>query len=233
MRPRFSILNLLLLISVVALVIVVFRTHRELRKERSLRIQLLQKGGVLQVTDPNIVHVVQVSSDGERETFRWRVYVPEGRSVALDARLDAMPSDKPIAARLPPNAIVVADRAPVHPLTLGPGEHVVTLSCSNEGEGRYLRLEVVGADPRSGRLLRPPAGDVLWYRTGYYQNLTQVEHSPSTGAALMNGRTSAVADGKTFVLCRFREPAWRDVRQAKAPPKDVREVLVWLHPDEG
>ncbi len=231
MRPRVSILNLLLLMSVVALVIVVFRTHRELRKERSLRIQLLQKGGVLQVTDPNIVHVVQVSSVGERETRRWRVYVPEGRTVTLDARLDAMPMDKPVAPRLPPNAIVVADRAPVNPLTLGPGEHVVTLACSNEGP--YLRLEVVGAEPRRGRLLRPPDGDVLWYRTGYYQNLTQVEHTPSTTAALMNGRTAALADGKTFVLCRFREPASRGVRQTQSQSKDVGEVLVWLHPDEG
>jgi hypothetical protein len=227
MRPRFSILNLLLLTCVVGLVIVVFRTHCELRIERSLRIQLLQKGGILEVTDPN---VVQVSSRYEWQTLRWRVYVPEGRNVTLNARLDAMPMDKPVAPRLPPNAIVVPDRAPSNPMTLGPGEHVVTLACSNEGP--YLTLEVVGDEPRRGRVIRPAAGDILWYRTGYHENLTQIEHTPSTGAALMNGQTAVVADGKTFVVCRFRDPA-PIVRQNQLPSKDVGEVLVWLHPDDG
>jgi hypothetical protein len=217
MKPRVSILNLLLLTTVVALVIVVYRSHRELREEHLLRIQLLQKGGMLQVTDPNLVHVVQVLSDGERRTLRWRVYVPEGRTVTLNTRLDAMPSDKPIAARLPPNAIVVADRAPANPLTLGPGEHVVTLVCSNEAP--YLMMEVVSDGPRSVRVLCPPAGDLLWYRIGYHRNLTGSEHTPSTGAVLMNGRTAALTDGKTFVLCRFREPTPRGGLVNRHPTK--------------
>ena len=140
MRPRVSILNLLLVTTIVALVIVVVRLYHELDHERSLRLQLLQKGGILQVTDLDVVHVVKVDTDESDGTLSWRVYVPKGRSVILNVRLNTMPDDK-IVPRLPPNAIVVADRSPSNPIDLGPGEHVVSLSWA-QGKPRFT-LDVV------------------------------------------------------------------------------------------
>jgi hypothetical protein len=60
MRFRVSILNLILVTTIVALVIVVVRLYGELQNERTLRIEMLQKGGILQVSDPELVQVVQV-----------------------------------------------------------------------------------------------------------------------------------------------------------------------------
>src|SRR5438132_12950908 len=65
MRLRFSLLNLLLATTILALVIVIIRLHAELAQEHSLRVQQLQHGGILQVGDLNAVHVVQVSTRGE------------------------------------------------------------------------------------------------------------------------------------------------------------------------
>ena len=232
MKPRISILNLLLVTTVVALAIVVLRLGRELEKEKSLRAEMLQKGGILQVADTESVHVVQVSSRGEPGTWRWRVYVPERRAVTLNARVEPVPADKPIAPRLPPNAIVVAERSPANSVNLGPGEHVVSLTSSRE-ESPHLRLDVVGEGPRRSRYLQVLDRSLGWYNAGYFDNLTLIEHTPKLGQALLDGRTMKLDDGKTFVLCRFREPGWATRLPDRPPSKVIGEVLVWLHPDDG
>jgi hypothetical protein len=70
-------------------------------------------------------------------------------------------------------------------------------------------------------------------------DITDVEHTKKTAQEMKDGRTVALADGKTFVLCRFREPmtitissaiARRDLDSTR--PSKVVEVLVWLHPDD-
>src|SRR5688572_2330541 len=126
MRPRISILNLLLVTTIVALVVVVIRLSAQLSEEKARLRQLLQKGGILQVRNPNTPYVVKVDASGELETFRWRVYVPKGRTVILNARLEPVPDIDPSVPRLPPNAIVLAERAGPNPLELGPGEYVVS-----------------------------------------------------------------------------------------------------------
>src|SRR5438105_2119731 len=143
MRFRFSIINLLLVTTILALVIVIIRLHGELAQEQSLRVQQLRRGGVLQVGDPNAVHVIQVSTRGELNTHRWRVYVPKGRSVTLNSRLEPMPADKLLEPRLPPNAIVVAERSPSNPVELEPGENVITIHCTSD-QNPGLEVDVVG-----------------------------------------------------------------------------------------
>src|SRR5215218_7421697 len=119
MKPRFSLLNALLLTTIVALVIVVFRLRDEVGAERSLRLQQLQHGGILEVTDLNAVHIVRVWTEGERNTHRWRIYVPMGRSVTLNSRLEPIPANKGSVPRLPTNAPIVGDRSPSNPLKIG------------------------------------------------------------------------------------------------------------------
>jgi hypothetical protein len=85
---------------------------------------------------------------------------------------------------------------------------------------------------------RSPNPDVRWFRSGYRDDLTHIEHTPTTALALRDGHTVALENGKTFVLCRFREPttAWIPTeaargKQLQAPNGEAGEVLVWLHPD--
>src|SRR3954465_12756292 len=72
MRLRFSILNLLLVTTILALVIIIVRLNGELSEERSLRLQQLRHGGILQISDPDAIHLVQLSTRGELNTLRWR-----------------------------------------------------------------------------------------------------------------------------------------------------------------
>jgi hypothetical protein len=250
-RPRVSILNLLLVTTIVALAIVVLRLYGELAVERSRRLQLLQKGGILQVTDPDAVHVVQVSALWEPDTLRWRVYVPDRRSVTLNARLGSVAASKASTPRLPPNAIVVAERAPSNPIELGPGEHVVSLcfgsNRSPDSDFGDLRLDIVGDGSRERRIIRSQDEDsrsrdhdIYWIRSGYRDDITHVEHTAMTGKELREGRTVALVDGKTFVLCRLREPtsAWIPTAAARGkriqtPRDETGELLIWLHPNDG
>jgi hypothetical protein len=246
MRPRISILNLLLLTTIVALVVVVARLSRQLADEKTRRLALLQKGGILQVADPNVVHVVQVSAPGELNTLRWRVHVPAGRTVALNATLEPVPRDDPPAPRLPPNAIVVPVRAAPKPIKLGPGEHVVSFTCDQtspefalDPESYTFRLDVVGAGGRNRKVLHSRDNELRWYYNGYRSNITHVEHTARTAREFQDGRTLPLANGKTFVLCRFREqfstwsPGGQPGKSATSTAVEkVAEVLVWLHPDD-
>ena len=234
-RPRVSILNLLLITTIVALVIVVMRIYRDLAEERLLRLQLLQKGGVLQVTDLDLVHVVQVDTDGSDGNLSWRVYVPQKRSVTLNGRLDTIPADKEIVPRLPPNAIVVGDRSPSNAVDLAPGEHVVILSWARDRQG--FTLNVVGNGTRKGRGVSSPDRKWQW-DVAHEMDITHVEHAPKTLWSLQkNGQTLTLQDGKAFVLVRNQYtivPRYTEVlakRGNSMPEPKVGELLVWLHPD--
>jgi len=80
---RFSVLNILLVMTLVASGITIWRLWREvvpLRSDiRSLRSQL----GVLTIDDPQKVHIVQVPSPGF--LWNWRVYLPAGHDYWLSA----------------------------------------------------------------------------------------------------------------------------------------------------
>jgi hypothetical protein len=230
MRPRVSILNLLLLTTIIALVIVIIRLSGELAAEKDRRIQLLQKGGILEIGDANAVHVVQVSSPTEQNTLHWRVYVPAGRTVTLNARTDLVSADRALVPRLPRNAIVVPERAAPHPLLLGPGEHVVSLVSIPDDpimrpvrENYVLKLDVVGDGPRNGKTLRSRDSDLRWFHYGYFRDITHVEITTKTAQELRDGRTLALPDGETFVLCRLRD---------HLSATESTEVILWLHPDE-
>jgi len=231
MKPRVSILNLLFVTTIVALVIVVYRLRSELVHEKELRTELLQKGGILQVSDPSRAHVVQVSTAGEIDTYRWRIYVPPKRTVTLDARLDEVPADAPTKPRLPPNAIVVADRSPVHPRELGPGEHVVTLIYVH-GARPLFDISVVtpGNTSKKNIRLTCPPGSYEWSPITNQQELTPLEHSAATMGALRAGHTVALDDGKTFVLRRCRAYTYQP--NSDEVTKTTPEILVWLHVDE-
>ena len=73
MKLRFSLFTLLVTTAFFALSITVILLRIELQKERSLRLELLQRGGILEISDLEKIHVVAVSGRDEPHTFRWRV----------------------------------------------------------------------------------------------------------------------------------------------------------------
>lgn len=87
LRPRYSLLNSLLLVAVVALAIVVWRQNQELRpletEVQSLRRQL----GLLTIDDSKKVYGVEVKQAGGYR-WQWRIYLPGGRDFWLHMARD-------------------------------------------------------------------------------------------------------------------------------------------------
>jgi hypothetical protein len=85
-RPQFSLLNLLLLVTLIGLLLLVIQQWREvepLRQEvRRLRTEL----GYLVIEDPTKVHAIRAQSIEaiEPNTWRWRLYLPPGETYSLN-----------------------------------------------------------------------------------------------------------------------------------------------------
>lgn len=122
-RPRFSLLALLLLTTVVALAVVVALQWRELQPLRDEVRRLRNEVGELTVDDPGKFHAIRVETDNRFE-WKWRIWIPAGARYKLHAVSEAVP-----AAGYP---------EPEGTISLSePGEHVV----------RYL----IRRDPRDDR----------------------------------------------------------------------------------
>jgi hypothetical protein len=86
LRPRFSLLNLLVMVSVMGLLLLVIQQWREvepLRQEvRRLRTEL----GYLVIEDPTKVYAIRAQSIEaiEPNTWRWRLYLPPGGKYSLN-----------------------------------------------------------------------------------------------------------------------------------------------------
>jgi hypothetical protein len=81
-RLRFSLLNVLFLLTIAGLGLVVWRQWQEVRPLRAEVRRWRDENGVLTITDPSKVYIMALPTL-ERMTWRWRIYVPAGRSYML------------------------------------------------------------------------------------------------------------------------------------------------------
>src|SRR3954453_19063974 len=82
LRPRFSLLTSLLLITIVAMGSGLWRLNSHLGPLRREVIDLRQQLGVLTVDDEDKIQVVEVKGAGSFE-WNWRVRLPKGRDYWL------------------------------------------------------------------------------------------------------------------------------------------------------
>jgi hypothetical protein len=78
--PRLSLLTALLLMALVACGITIWQLWREVAPLRVEVRRLRDEMGVLSVEDETKIHAIQVSTD-DSLTWKWRIWVPEGRPV--------------------------------------------------------------------------------------------------------------------------------------------------------
>jgi hypothetical protein len=78
MRPRFSMLTIVLLMAIVALSLALWTRHRELVPLRSEVRKLRNEVGPLSIEDESKFHAVRAPSHDEY-TWRWRIWIPAGQ----------------------------------------------------------------------------------------------------------------------------------------------------------
>ena len=89
-RPRFSLLSTLLLMTIVGLAIVTARLWREIGPLRAEVRQLRDEVGVLSIDDPTKLCAIRVRTP-EDYTWKYRIWIPEGRSYALKYSGESIP----------------------------------------------------------------------------------------------------------------------------------------------
>lgn len=91
-RPRFSLLTLALLMTIVALSVTVAMMYRELAPLRSEVARYRQELGLLTIDDAerDKIHAVAVESERENE-WRYRIYLPEGKKYRLRKAVGMLP----------------------------------------------------------------------------------------------------------------------------------------------
>lgn len=91
-EPRFSLRAFLLLLFIASLVASNLFTAWQVRQLREENIQMHKELGRLVVSDPSKVHLLAVPSH-EDMLWRWRIYVPKGRSLKLFVSTQDVPQE--------------------------------------------------------------------------------------------------------------------------------------------
>jgi hypothetical protein len=88
--PRFSILTALLLMTIVGLAIVATRLWREVDPLRAELGRLRDEVGALSIDDPAKPCAIEVRTTSD-DTWKWRVWIPEGRAYELHVATENIP----------------------------------------------------------------------------------------------------------------------------------------------
>ena len=181
LRPRFSLLALLLLVSVAAFATVVWRQHHELRALRGEIQSLRQQLGLLTIDDPEMVYGVEVKEPGGYR-WRWRIYLPGGRDfwlhMAHTVPAEGLPSFSNSRAFLGMNRGELTLVAEVRPSENG-DRYLYIRSDGNRESGiksPYLRVE--DSDWLNGRAqtITAVAGDETQFSTGPDEPVVILRH---------------------------------------------------------
>jgi len=203
-RPRISILNALLLMTILGMAIVIGRLWREVVPLRS-EVQLLRsETGRLSIDDPTKIHAIEVHTN-DPMMWKWRVWVPEEMRVKALVNWGTVPHEG-----VPPMQCGVE---------LDPGEQWVTLQLvhgSTNGSW-YARVETTG----SGSSVRIDEKDYWW------EGPPRAMAAPGVGY----GRTEKIDDLKTpFVLNRYHigDPSVTNSSDLMKPGPPTTGFIIWL-----
>ncbi|MEN0109187.1 MAG: hypothetical protein AAF805_00545 [Planctomycetota bacterium] len=198
-RPRISLLSLLLLTAVVALAATVALQWQELGPLRAENRRLRDEVGELSIDDPAKLHAIRVDT-GEPRTWKWRVWVPDGKAYRVCLADRAIPTngfpDK--------DGSLIVDR---------PGEGVITFAIRRAIDGEGWRAKLSGGSGSLGT-----GGDDLDWAG---------EASAATYRGVGES-TVRFDDDQPAVLIRYRTAA--DVNSSSDIPDTADGFLIWLEP---
>jgi hypothetical protein len=198
--PRFSLRSLVAVVTLVAMVLVIWRLYAELVPLREENRRLRSELGELSIDDETKFHAILMPQANPNEfTYKWRIWVPEGRSYQLQfasgtIRKQGFPQGYS-------NGISIS----------APGEHWI--------EYRVFR------DADSGRWI-----DMLYTRdasvSGSYQPWPDWSERVGTGASVGDS-TRVFEPGSRVELVRWRISQAKSSAQIEDPSAGY---MIWLEP---
>ena len=144
---RISLRTLLLLVPLVAMGLVIWQSKTELGSLRTEVRKLRDETGQLTIEDPEKIHAIQIATDYPL-AWKWRIYVPDGRTVRVANRNHHIPKDSIPETK---NGLSLA----------GPNEFVVTVKIDKQPDGRWR--SGVSCDGQTTYLILPDDATCLLY----------------------------------------------------------------------
>jgi hypothetical protein len=214
MRPKFSLLTLLVLVAIACALIGFYVMGTRLRKaERELQL-LRSETGRLTIGDRSKVHVIRVPVD-EPNTWRWRMFIPKGHQYSWNIAAEAIPADD-----VPQQAGSKA--VSNEPYWERDNEVLVTARLRRE-EGNDWRLVVESriGDAQyqmSGGALKIPAEKLQWNTEG-----------ASTDGRVAGSARAQVFEPKGPIILLQRRPLERQPDGTYGPsPNPMPGFMIWL-----
>ncbi len=218
--PRFSILNLLMAMMIVALAITASGLYREVGPLRAENKQLNEERGTLVIDDPARMCAIKIPgrfAGANRDAFR--VYVPPNQQYTAYVRINHIPKDgfPPIDA-LPSHAGILGSFKKTLFARLEPGENTVVLMTRERGDRRDIVL-IQAFDVSANT----PADE--------WPSVTPETYSVF-GGGVQRERTYADASDRLVLLRRRIQAAARSrIYMSYVPPEPAGEldgVMMWL-----
>lgn len=205
-RPRFSLLTMILLTTIVGLTMVIVQLWREVGPLRKEVRQLRDEVGVITVEDPSRLHAIEVRTKDEM-IWKWRIWVPESSKTVLKFLWGNVPLED-----YPPVADITSDE-------LRPGEQWITITVQKApGIDKW---QYVLERSRDSDFTVPISEDKQWF-------LTPRDNFASGGVGTFT-RMDDDDDGRhTFLLKRHRVQLKRKPLSATDDPDPLPGFMLWL-----
>ncbi|MEX2138419.1 MAG: hypothetical protein WD894_04115 [Pirellulales bacterium] len=200
-RFRFSIRALLLAIAFGALVISHVYTSQQLQETRQENLLLRQELDRFQVEDEQKLHVAALTSP-DRLTWRWRLFVPEGRQFVLRTEHKNLPE-----SGLPTPLGWVGDDLPA-------GELIVTVMAHKKRSGDW---SIITMAPRRRSTFTVPVANSRW--------LDEMDYT-----SRQEGQSGVVSyqPGETAMLLRARKSKQLGAGRVTVDMQPTDGLMVWI-----
>lgn len=243
-RPRFSLLNLLLLMTIVVMGIVVTRMHSEFGPLKEENRRMKEERGMLAIEDESLLHAIRVPSEftaQDGETFR--VSVPSGKRFFLYCTIGTTPhTGLPNVRRAFVNndgdvQTYSSNRSTCLPLP--EGEQLVSLTMSSPASEISEEFDADRGKVVIG--VRKP--DQTHFISGTIRSnrcwpgiVSHLEHYGIVSIQELGLRTHVAAPGERLVLLRRQivSQSFEDALLEKPLPKPTPEtpegIMLWIEP---
>lgn len=199
---RMSLRTLLLIVMFFAMGIAIWRLNYEIGPLRTEVRKLRDETGQLTIDDPDRIHAIQLATDYPL-AWKWRIYVPEGRTARLFYQAHSVPNDG-------------FPKTPNRPRTVtGPKEVIVTVKIDQQTDDQW-RVGMAFDGGTSYQLI--PVEATRWLDSG----------SAGWSVGKVGRSVSVEENDQPIVLLRKKIIYKSEQTQPQEAPPEADGLLVWI-----